>query len=135
MFLQGISNIDTSLPPLSLGLHHSEGEGCSVPAPHCWEVRCKAVQKITGKRMFEWSYVRCGWGGGGGGGGGGGYYGAYEYHSVHTQSQCSPLPSPVVSHCGASHQLTDDAWPQQWQEAHGCQDCQAFVRDHPPPHC
>ena len=33
---------------LCVGLHHSEGEGCCVSAPHSWEVRCQEVQKSTG---------------------------------------------------------------------------------------
>ena len=42
-------------------------------------------------------------------------------------------PSPV-SHCGTSHQLSDDAWTQQWQETHGYQDRETLVWDYQPPH-
>uniref|UniRef100_A0A8C4WSA9 Ribosomal protein S5 n=66 Tax=Archelosauria TaxID=1329799 RepID=A0A8C4WSA9_9SAUR len=42
------------------------------------------------------------------------------------------LPQGSVPHRGASHQLHDDAWPQQRQEAHDRAHREARLRDHPP---
>lgn len=38
---------------------------------------------------------------------------------------CQALPQGSVSHRGASDQLHDDAWPQQWQETDDRAHCQA----------